>query len=309
MSSDSSSTFSMFWGCTIPNRLPFIELAIRKVFEKLSINFEDLPYSCCPDPGGMQSFDFLTWTTLAARNLTLAEEKKLNIVSACNGCFETLRIADYHLKNDKQLAINVNKILEPQTGRKWEGKIQITHIMEYLINEIGIENLKKKIVVPLKGLKVTTHVGCHFSKPADVMQTDDPGYPMKLTTILQDVLGIEVLPYFGETACCGAGTRPIDSDTSLNMAYNKLKEMDTTDPDGLVVICPTCFNSFDAQQKIINRKVERKKEIPVFHLFELLALALGIPLSDLAIDTHLIKPNMDKLKSLTKKPELIEVSH
>lgn len=309
MSDAANKELSMFWGCTIPYRLPFIEVAIRKVFDKLDIKTQDLPYGCCPDPGGMQSFDFFTWTTLAARNLTLAEEKNLNIVSACNGCFETLKIANYHLSKDKKLANDVNKILEPQTGRKWQGTIEITHIMDYLIHEIGLENLKKKIVKPLKGLKVTTHVGCHFSKPENIMQTDDPGYPMKLNTILTDILEIEVLPYFGETLCCGAGVRGVEKDVALDMAYNKLKEMDTQEPDGLVVICPTCYNSFDGQQKLVNRKAGRKEEIPVFHLFELIGLAIGIPIEELAIDAHLIKHDMEKLKTLVKNSKVIEVSH
>ncbi|OLS20182.1 MAG: CoB--CoM heterodisulfide reductase subunit B [Candidatus Heimdallarchaeota archaeon LC_3] len=309
MSTNTPSNLNIFWGCTIPYRLPFIEVAIRKVFDKLEIKIEDIAYSCCPDPGGIQSFDFLTWTTLAARNLTLAEEKNSNIVSACNGCFETLKIANYHLRRDKKLATQVNKILEPQTGRKWQGTIEVTHIMEYLINEIGLENLKKRIVKPLKGLKVTTHVGCHFTKPENIMQTDDPGFPLKLITILEDVLGIEVMPYFGETSCCGAGTRPIEKDIALDMAHNKLKEMDTQNPDGLVIICPTCFNSFDGQQKLVNRKSGRKQEIPVFHLFELIGLALGIPIEELAIDTHLIKHDIEKIKTLVNGAEVIEVSH
>jgi heterodisulfide reductase subunit B len=255
----------------------------------------------------MQSFDFFTWTTLATRNLTLAEAKSLNIVSACNGCFETLKIADYHMRHDKGLNDAVNKILEKETGRVWKGSITISHIVEYLEKEYTLKRLAEKIVAPLHGMKVVTHVGCHFMKPQHIMQTDNPNYPVVLNKILE-LLNIQVLPYFGETACCGAGVRGVDTDLALSIAINKLIEMDATEADGIVVICPTCFNSFDSQQKLANRKIGRKKELPVFHLFELLALALGTPIDELGLQNHMIKVDLGKLVNAIRL-QTISVTH
>jgi heterodisulfide reductase subunit B len=298
----------MFWGCTIPFRLPFIELAIRKVFDKiLDAEIIDLPFSCCPDPGGIQSLDHDTWITLATRNITLAEEQgHTNIVCACNGCFETLRIADHHMKNDRTLKNKVNETLKESTGREWEGKTKITHILDYLYEEIGLEELAKHIRFPLKELKVVTHLGCHYTKPTDIVKTDDPNYPVKLLDILE-TFGATVLPYYGELSCCGAGLRAIDNDVAVSMAASKVKDMDAVKPDGLVVICPTCFNSFDGQQRIINKKIKRANKIPVFHLFELFAIAAGIPIDDLGLKYHSIKINKEifELKAVEEKPKVI----
>ena len=83
--------YTMFEGCTIGNRIPFIEAASKRVFEKVGIETSQAPFSCCPDPTGMKSFDNNAWLALGARNLTLAETEGKDIISLCNGCTNTLR--------------------------------------------------------------------------------------------------------------------------------------------------------------------------------------------------------------------------
>ena len=296
--------FAMFWGCTIPYRLPFIEQAIRKVFKELEIEFSDLGFSCCPDPNGMQGFDFVTWLTLGARNLTLADQAGLNIVSACSGCFETLKLTNYYLTNDKGLRDKVNKNLKASVGREWTGKTKIMHIMEFFTHYLDYDQVKTRIVRPLSDFRFATHVGCHYSKPHDIMQTDDPNEPLNLTLILEDLLGSKVIPYPAQNDCCGAGLRFIDNDIALSMVNKKLEQIDKTNVAGTVFICPTCFNSFDVQQRMCNRKFGRKKLLPAFHVFELLSIAMGIPEKDLGFQYHSIKipkGTFDKPKEITQE--------
>ena len=92
--------YKMFQGCVIGNRIPFIEAASRKVFEKLGIDTSQAPFSCCPDPTGMKSFDNDAWLTVGARNLCLAEAEGKDIISLCNGCTNTLRGVKHQLKHD-----------------------------------------------------------------------------------------------------------------------------------------------------------------------------------------------------------------
>lgn len=301
---DPDFKFTMFWGCTIPYRLPFIELAIRKVFDKLDIEHEDTAFSCCPDPNGIQAFDFFTWITLGARNLTLAEEKGNHIVSACNGCFETLKVAHYHMTKDKSLRSKVNKILKETTGREWTGKSKVMHLLDFLYEYVNIDELQKFITHPLDKFKFSTHVGCHYTKPEEIMQTDDPNNPIKLSSIIEDVLGAKFAPYMSQNDCCGAGLRSVDKDLALEMMNRKFEHIDKVQPDGTVVICPTCFNSFDSQQRLINRKFNRNETVPTYHFFELLALAIGIPESELGFKFHSIKKK-DAFQVLIENPHII----
>ena len=118
-----SKSYAVFWGCLIPARLPWIEKAARAVLPALGVHIVDLPFSCCPDPIASRSLDHLTWLSLAARNLSLAEEQKMDIITLCSGCFETLKTVQLEMK-DSKTRYEVNQILAA-TGRCYEGSGRI----------------------------------------------------------------------------------------------------------------------------------------------------------------------------------------
>jgi len=81
--------FLLFLGCVIPYRLPSYEVSARKVLGKLGVELVEMPdFNCCGFP--MDPIDHELALTLAARNLSLAEQEGLNILTLCNGCFGTL---------------------------------------------------------------------------------------------------------------------------------------------------------------------------------------------------------------------------
>ncbi|MFX1461033.1 MAG: heterodisulfide reductase-related iron-sulfur binding cluster, partial [Promethearchaeota archaeon] len=58
--------YKMFQGCTIGNRIPFIEASARKVFDTLGIKTTDAPFACCPDPVGFHAIDHTSWLAMGA---------------------------------------------------------------------------------------------------------------------------------------------------------------------------------------------------------------------------------------------------
>ncbi|TFG23731.1 MAG: CoB--CoM heterodisulfide reductase subunit B, partial [Promethearchaeota archaeon] len=133
--------FKIFPGCVIANRIPFIEVSSRKVFDKLGIKTSDGNFACCPDPVGFNAVDHESWLAMGARNLTIAENAGLDIVSLCNGCFQTLKMVNHELKHDDQLKDKINGILT-QLNREFKGSINVKHFVEVL-HEIGVEKIKE----------------------------------------------------------------------------------------------------------------------------------------------------------------------
>jgi heterodisulfide reductase subunit B len=287
--------YAFFAGCTIPYRVPFIESALRKVLPEFGIEMEDLPFACCPDPGGVQSFESVTWHTLAARNLCLAEEQNLDIITACSGCFETLKIVNTNLKNDGDLKKKVNEHLK-EIGKEFKGTIKVRHFADVLYTDVGIDKIAQKVTNPLTGLKFATHTGCHFLKPPEILQMDNPERPIKLDELVE-ALGAKTVNYLNKLACCGAGTRSTDQDTAISMAHEKIVGAELAGASGLVTICPTCYIQFDVGQRLMAKQYE-KTSLPVFVYPELLGLAMGMDLSDgFKMHTIKVKDILEKLSA------------
>ena len=281
MSEHSSNDFALFLGCTIPLRYPFMESATRKVLDALKINIKELPFGCCPDPNGVQSFHSDAWFALAARNLCLAEEENLDILTLCNGCYETLKVANFELQNNKDLRRRINKILA-ETGKEFRGIIRVRHIVQVL-HELR-DKISKMVIRPLTEYHFATHYGCHLLRPSEILQTDNPEHPIILDDLVQ-VLGGTSIPYLKKGICCGAGVYSIDYKTSLEIIREKLVEINKIKADAMVVTCPTCFRQYESGQFLVRKDAgeyygKDGKGIPIIYYTELLAFALNYNMSD-----------------------------
>jgi len=290
----------LFLGCVIPARLPFIESSAKKVFENLDIGMTNMENaSCCPDPTGIPAVDQTTWLTLGARNLTLVENKKDDIISLCSGCVETLKMVDHTLTEDPAKLEEVNKNLA-KIDRKLEGSVSVKHAGQLLYE--NLELVKSKIVKPLKGLKVAVHYGCHFLSPSEIIKWDDPFEPKTIDEIV-GVLGAESLEYDSKLQCCGNPMLKTDKDLAYSLLYKKLSDMEKAGVNCITVVCPSCFLQFDYQQKAVNKKYGTNFKFPVLYLTELIALALGYNDQDLGLKLHGIKPKkmLQELNILSKE--------
>lgn len=277
----------LFPGCMIGNRLPYLEATARKVFDKLGVKVDNAPFSCCPDPVGFQSTDKASWLALGARNLCIAESAGKDIVSLCNGCTQTLTAVNHALKHNHEEKDKINAILS-KVGKQFKGTAGVHHFVKVLKEEVGIEKIKSAVTKPLGNLKVACHTGCHYSRPSEVMKYDDPFEPKVLRELVA-ATGAKIVDYDEEALCCGTGAGNTDPDVGLLVMKNKMESIKKAGADCLVVICPSCFNQLDGNQKALGKKVEKEYNIPVFYLTELLALAMGYTEEQLDMKNHRTK--------------------
>ncbi len=277
--------YDLFLGCVIPARLPFLEASARKIFEKLGIELNDVDgFSCCPDPTGIELIDHKTWLTLGARNLSLCN-KNGGVMSFCSGCVETLKGVNYIINNDPSVKNEINKILK-KVKKKYDGKTVVKHFAEVLYE--NLDKVKENIEKTLDGFKIAIHYGCHYLRPSEIIEWDDPFEPITIDAIIK-ALGAESINYDLKMECCGNPVEKGDKDLSLLMIDNKLKAIQASGANCVAVVCPACYQQYEFNQRELNKRNNSNYELPVLYLSELIALAFGFKPEELGLKFHRIK--------------------
>jgi len=280
--------YLFFLGCLIPYRVTSYEVSARKVLAKLNVRLTEMPdFNCCGFPMAPVSYDLAL--SLAARDLCLAEQKKLNILTLCNGCFGTLNEVNKALKEDKDLREKINGHLK-QVGMEFKGTITIKHLVHALTEDIGLEKVKEFVKNPLTELRVAQHTGCHLVRPTrHVDHGDDPENPRLLKELIQ-LTGAECLDYIDEAECCGNTIIGVNEDVPFQIAKEKLEHIKDVGAQALVTVCPSCHMMYDFNQPRIERAFNVNFSMPVLHYTQLLGLAMGFPPEELNLDELRVKP-------------------
>jgi len=278
---------AFFPGCLIPARYPGMEFAIRKTVGALGIELVDLDgASCCPDPIYFKSKDKISWLAVAARNLTLAEERGLDVITNCSGCTATLSEA-YHLLHDEKLRARVNERLA-SIGRRYRGSSRVRHLATVFRDRIGYDAVRDSVVRPLDGLKVAIHYGCHLLKPSRVMDVDDPNNPQILERLVE-ALGATPVRHRNWYLCCGKAAQ--EQEIPDRMMHDLLGTVREEQAELLCLICPTCFGQFDHGQARIAKRFEEDFHTPSVYYVQLLAFAQGVPYDELGFERQRFKPD------------------
>jgi heterodisulfide reductase subunit B len=280
--------YLLFLGCAIPYRIASYEISARKVMEQLGVELVEMPdFNCCGLPIDAVNHDAML--LLAARNLCLAEEQNLDIMTLCPGCSGTLRKVNKGLQEDKKHKQHVNDYLKEIRMEFKGGKIRVRHLIQVLAEDVGFEKIKEAVVKPLTGLKVAEHNGCHVLRPAKYIGFDDPENPVMLKRLIE-ATGAECLDYMYETDCCGAPIIGVNDKIPLYLAGDKLTNIKAVGAQVLVTVCPFCHMMFDINQPRIERLLSEQFGIPVLHYPQLLGLAMGFTAKELALEELRVDP-------------------
>jgi heterodisulfide reductase subunit B len=225
----------------------------------------------------------------------LAEQMKTDIALLCNGCYKSIWEVNHKLKHNDELRDGVNEVLKT-IDMEYKGSINVYHLAELLYdkNIVGVDKVRDSVTNPLKGARIAVHYGCHLIKPrkdrefeaTEILDTEAPTWMEELV----GALGATPVEYRQKMQCCGAGggVRGYDIVHALDIANEKLINLQEVGVDALTDICPFCQLQFDRGQIEIEEKFGVKYNLPVLHYCELLGLAQGMSPQDLALDLHAI---------------------
>lgn len=264
--------YLLFTGCTIPARLNAYELATRKVAKALNLELIDMEgATCCGFP--IEALNKKATLALAARNICIAEQQGIGILTLCPGCAGTLIKANKLLKENVEVLEKINEALA-SINMEFQGKTEVKHLMQVLYEDVGLEKIEAAIERPLEGLNVATHTGCHLLRPSKPLGIDNPEFPSVLDKLVE-CTGAKSVGYRGKNHCCGSPLLNMDRELALRVGKAKLDVMNRGGSHVLVTVCPFCHIMFDSCQAEIEKKSGIKYSLPVFHYPQLLGLALG----------------------------------
>jgi heterodisulfide reductase subunit B len=260
------------------------------VFDAFDIDLVDLEGAgCCPAPGVFRSFDVDTWMVLGARNICISEEKGIDLVTGCNGCYGTLLEINHILKNDAKKRAMVNMHLA-KIGKEFKGSINVRHVIDVLYNDVGIDAITDRVRYKIP-VKVAAHSGCHLTKPAEIRPWHGKIDDFTAFDELIEATGAESIPYKDKFMCCGAGggVRTAANPVSADFTREKLTNMKAAGADAVVLCCPFCMLQFDVGQNEVNKNFPdllpngEPFKIPVIYYTQLLGMAMGMNPYDLGL--------------------------
>jgi heterodisulfide reductase subunit B len=275
--------YSYYPGCSLKGTGRAYEESLLPVFKALGVEVEELPdWNCCGATAYMAVSEAAGFM-LTARNLALAEQQPHDLVAPCNGCFLALKKTQHYVADYPSVADQVHDALH-RGGLKYSGKVKVRHPLDVLVNDVGLDRIKKAVTTPLKGLKVAPYYGCQIVRPyADF---DDQTNPVLMDKLLL-TLGAEVVKYPLKTRCCGGSLTGTIGEVGQRMSYLLLKEAQKRGANVMATVCPLCQFNLDSYQDDIARQWERVT-MPVVYVTQLIGLAMGIDARELGLNRCIV---------------------
>jgi succinate dehydrogenase / fumarate reductase, cytochrome b subunit len=272
-------------GCVAQESGKELDMSTRWVAHALGIELVDFPnFSCCGS-GFMDEANEVLNVALNARNLAIAERSGLDLLTICSTCQGMLTLANVRL-TDPKIRARVDGALKP-LGIEYRGTTKVRHLLDVLVHDIGLATIRAKVRRPLHGLKVGAFYGCHLLRPADELATESAEEPQSFEALL-DALGATPVWYRGRVMCCGFPIQFVKPDVASRIAGQQILDAKAHGADAMATPCPLCHISLDAYQNKAEKSVGQALDLPVFHLPQVVGLALGASPEELGLGRHLV---------------------
>ena len=281
--------YALFPGCVSRGACRELYAATMEVCRRLGIDVDvDVMSSAsCTGAGVLQEKNRRLGDTLNARNSALAERGGLPLMTICSTCQGVMSQANDRLTSDYEYLESINSDLSEE-GLEYRGTVDPRHLLWIIIEDIGIDALRRMVVQPLTGFKFAPFYGCYIVRPRSALGfSEHPEREDSLESVIEAV-GAEVVDYPGKTLCCGFPILTINQQNSLNMVANHTLDAKGRGADAMVTPCPLCHLNLDGYQPNAASGAGQPIDLPVLHLPQMLGLALGIDPKAMRLNKHIV---------------------
>ncbi len=270
--------YAYYPGCSLRGTGRAYEESLLAVFRILGVEVDEIDdWNCCGATTYM-SVDELTSYALASRNLALAERDHTEIIAPCAACYLVLNKTQHYIREYPSIKLVVTRALD-EIGLKYHDRVRVRHPLDVLLNDVGPENIAKKVKVPLNGLKIAPYYGCQIVRPYSTF--DDQRDPTSMERLLE-ACGAKGVHYPLKTTCCGGSQKGTLPEVGLDLIHYLLGEAERNGAEVIATACPLCQFNLESFQKEAGEK-HHETSIPVLYFTQLLAFALGAPANTIGL--------------------------
>jgi heterodisulfide reductase subunit B2 len=189
---------------------------------------------------------------------------------------------------NKGLSHTVNEALAAGGLSYKPGSLKVRHLLDVIVNDIGLETIKGKVTKPLSGLRVAPYYGCMIVRPElNGGGFDAAEYPTSLDHLLE-ALGAEVVDFPAKAQCCGGHMTQISESSGFEMIRRLIKVATDREADLIATVCPMCQLNLDAFQGSMNIHFKSSYKMPVLYFTQLMGLAFGSQADAVGIGSELV---------------------
>jgi heterodisulfide reductase subunit B len=255
--------------------------AVARALDVELIELED--WNCCGSTP-YTSIDELASLCSSARNLALAEDKGLDLVTPCSACYVILSRTNNYLKEYPELRAKVDEALAAG-GLEYHRTIKVRHLLDVFANDVGFDEIASKVKRNLGDLKVAPYYGCQVVRPGPSF--DDPESPQSLDHLMES-LGAEATPFPLKARCCGGSLIISEEELALGLIHKLLSSASSNGAECIATVCPLCQTNLDVYQGKVNKKFKTSFKLPVLFFTQLMGLAFGIDSKTLGLEKCIV---------------------
>lgn len=282
--------YLLYPGCSMEASARAYSDSLEAIAGPLGLNLKEIDdWNCC----GATEYLGISLTpayALIARNLALAAQQPNGVrqlVAPCSACFLNLAKADHYMAEKPSMGARVNEALAAGGLSYVPGSLQIRHLLDVIVYDVGLDAVKKLVVQPLTGLRLAPYLGCMVPRPDYFNRSSDHDLPVELDLLLK-ALGAEVVDYPLKTECCGGHMTQIGPAMAFEMLRRLISTADRLEADAMVTVCPMCQLNLDGFQGETNQFFKTDYHMPVLFFTQLMGLAFGIEAKELGFGLELV---------------------
>jgi heterodisulfide reductase subunit B2 len=277
--------YAYYPGCSAHSTARDMQESTLAVARVLGIELTEINgWTCCGATAAHQTNSQLA-VSLPAANLVRAREMGLDMVVSCAACYNRSKTSNYEILSSPDVRRQVGEAL----GKDYDGSVKVRHLVEVLLEDVGIENIQKMFKRSLKGLKVASYYGCYLVRPPEVTKFDDPENPTFLDRLVA-AMGGESLDWPCKIDCCGGALGLTRTDVVVKLSAAIIEMAKASGADCIAVACPMCQSNLDLRQKDMEKATGKRFNMPVLYITQLIGLCLGISPKELGVERLMVAP-------------------